>query len=375
MDQGYNGLEDGERRAHTELPDEATEDRSFRSFMRLLSTGRAEVLDMGDLPAFSSVTMAGSRAAHALTMGQIAPDTTGAPSVNPAVQVDVMPTVAERLKFFGGASRMCQQVDTPGDTRKKEWPQSDDLEMGEIHLPDPADLDGSGFRASATEQDWDLDVIEFPCYRTDSKYFDVSMETMEQLGINVEEFIRRKVIRRLGRIADHHYTNNATDRSAERRVGGRAGDGPGRGEQFRSHLAGPGEHPGPGEPGLSDARRRDRAGRLHAGGFGSDRLSDHGQDGVPDQAHGGSAQAAHLAAGDRVRPGRVSRDHLRIPLRGAGVRAARGGQQADGAVRQLRAPTGSGAPAARCCSGWSTRRPSRSSPRGTSDSRGRTRSR
>lgn len=120
-------------------------------------------------------------------------------SVQESVQIDVMNNVVDRLKFFGGPARMSYQFDTPSNTRPIKFPQLDDTVAGEIQKTQ---------KTQASEESFDLPAIDFKAYRASSKFLDLSLEAVDDLGLDIEGVIRRCLVRRLGRAWDNYFTND-----------------------------------------------------------------------------------------------------------------------------------------------------------------------
>ena len=190
LSDGNNGLESGEIRDHQASLE--------ASGMKKMPSNN--VLDLSKVPGLPEWTQ-GREAGYRMNLAQVVSDAAGTHSVQPAVQIDVMPTLIERMKYFGGASRFAYQFDTPSDVRPVKYPLDDDTAIGEIIRAQAA---------AATEQDAGLDDIEFEVFRGSSKYIDLSLEVFNSLGINVEEWMRNKLMRRLGRAWDNDFTNYAT---------------------------------------------------------------------------------------------------------------------------------------------------------------------
>lgn len=185
MERGNNGLESGEIEDH--------QASLSKTNMRMLPS--KHVLDLSKIPARpdeNSVTR--------LMNTQVVSDGAGTPTVQPVVQVNVLPTVIDRLMYYGGASRFAYQFNTPGDMRPVKHPMDDDLAMGEIQ---------NNQRTSTGEQEAELTTIQFDVHRSSSKYIDMSLESFSDLGIDVDAWLRAKLVRRLGRVWDHALTNGS----------------------------------------------------------------------------------------------------------------------------------------------------------------------
>lgn len=112
------------------------------------------------------------------------------------VQTDVATTVLDALKAYGGM-RVVADVMQTGGGNPMSWPTSDGTsEEGEI-------LDQN---ASAADADVTFGTKDLPVYKYSSKVVTVPIELLQDSNVDIEAFVRGRLVTRLGRITNKHFT-------------------------------------------------------------------------------------------------------------------------------------------------------------------------
>lgn len=112
------------------------------------------------------------------------------------VQTDVAKTVLDALKAFGGMRAVAEVMQT-AQGNSMSWPTSDGTaEEGEI-------LDQN---ATASDADVTFGTKDLPVYKYSSKVVTVPIELLQDSNIDVEAFVRSRLVTRLGRITNKHFT-------------------------------------------------------------------------------------------------------------------------------------------------------------------------
>jgi len=121
------------------------------------------------------------------------------------VQTEVATQVLEALKQFGGMRRVATVIQTAmGNTIN--YPTSDGTsETGEI----------IGQNTTATALDPSFGVVALNVYKFSSKIIAVPFELLQDSQVDVEAFVRRRMVQRLGRITNTKFTVGAGDGSSE----------------------------------------------------------------------------------------------------------------------------------------------------------------
>lgn len=115
--------------------------------------------------------------------GYLVPDTTVA-------------SVLEALKAFGGM-RSVANIITTGTGNTMNYPTSDGTaEVGEI-------VDQN---ASASDADVSFGVLSLDVYKYSSKVVTVPIELLQDSNVDIEAFVRKRLVSRLGRIMNSHFT-------------------------------------------------------------------------------------------------------------------------------------------------------------------------
>jgi len=112
------------------------------------------------------------------------------------VQTDVAKTVAEALKKYGGMRQVAEVIQTAqGNTIN--YPTSDGTsEEGEI----------IGENSAASNQDPSFGFKPLGVYKYSSKVIAVPLELLQDSAIDVESFVNARIVTRLGRITNKHFT-------------------------------------------------------------------------------------------------------------------------------------------------------------------------
>ncbi|WP_340265416.1 phage major capsid protein [Sphingobium mellinum] len=112
------------------------------------------------------------------------------------VQTDVAKTVLDALKAYGGM-RDIGDVFQSGSGNAMNWPTSDGTsEEGEI-------LDQN---ATAADADVSFGTKDLPVYKYSSKTVAVPIELLQDSSVDIEAFVRARLVTRLGRITNKHFT-------------------------------------------------------------------------------------------------------------------------------------------------------------------------
>lgn len=112
------------------------------------------------------------------------------------VATEVASTVLDALKAFGGM-RAVGDVFRTAQGNPMNWPTSDGTsEEGEI-------VDEN---ASATDLDISFGVKSLPVYKYSSKVVTVPIELLMDSSVDIEAFVRARLVTRLGRITNKHFT-------------------------------------------------------------------------------------------------------------------------------------------------------------------------
>lgn len=112
------------------------------------------------------------------------------------VATEVASTVLDALKAFGGM-RAVGDVFRTAQGNPMNWPTSDGTsEEGEI-------VDENG---SATDDDIEFGVKSLPVFKYSSKVVTVPIELLMDSTVDIEAFVRARLVTRLGRITNRHFT-------------------------------------------------------------------------------------------------------------------------------------------------------------------------
>lgn len=112
------------------------------------------------------------------------------------VPITTASTILESLKSYGGMREVAEIIRTSGG-ESMNFPTSDGTsEEGEI----------IGENQSATDADVAFGVKSLPVYKYSSKVVTVPIELLQDSSADIEGFIRNRLLTRLGRITNRHYT-------------------------------------------------------------------------------------------------------------------------------------------------------------------------
>lgn len=112
------------------------------------------------------------------------------------VPTETATTVLDALKAFGGMREACTVIRT-GSGASMEWPTSDGTsEEGEI----------LGENEAATDSDPTFGTKSLPVQKFSSKVVAVPIELIQDTGVDLEAFIRARLVQRLGRITNKKFT-------------------------------------------------------------------------------------------------------------------------------------------------------------------------
>jgi HK97 family phage major capsid protein len=105
--------------------------------------------------------------------------------------------IAETMKSFGGMRRAGAEIITTESGNPLPWPTNDDTDNEGAILAE---------NTQVTEQDLVLDTAELGAYVYTSKLVRVSLQLLQDSGVDIEAFLTRKLGERLGRVTNRHYT-------------------------------------------------------------------------------------------------------------------------------------------------------------------------
>lgn len=112
------------------------------------------------------------------------------------VQTDVANAVLDALKAYGGMRGVAEVIRT-AQGNPMSWPTSDGTsEEGEIVAEN----------GSASDLDASFGTKDLPVYKYSSKVITVPVELLQDSTIDVEAFVRGRLVTRLGRITNKHNT-------------------------------------------------------------------------------------------------------------------------------------------------------------------------
>lgn len=112
------------------------------------------------------------------------------------VPTEIASTLIEALKKFGGMRAVAQQL-TTATGNALSFPTTDGTsEVGEILAEN----------AQATAADPTFGTVGLNVFKYSSKIIAVPIELLQDSSVDIEAFVRRRIIERIGRIANQHYT-------------------------------------------------------------------------------------------------------------------------------------------------------------------------
>ena len=113
------------------------------------------------------------------------------------VQTEVAKSVLDALKLFGGMRAVSTIIQTSG-VGDLQYPTSDGTaEVGEIIAQN----------TTATAADISFGTKTLTAYKYSSKVVAVPFELLQDSNVDVEAFVRQRLVTRLGRITNQHFTN------------------------------------------------------------------------------------------------------------------------------------------------------------------------
>lgn len=112
------------------------------------------------------------------------------------VATEVATSVLDALKEFGGMRAVANVISTAGGN-PMQFPTSDGTsEEGEIIAEN----------GTATDADVDFGTKALPVYKYSSKVVTVPIELLQDSSVDIEAFVRSRLVTRLGRITNKHFT-------------------------------------------------------------------------------------------------------------------------------------------------------------------------
>ena len=113
------------------------------------------------------------------------------------VQTDVAKSIIENLKAFGGMRQVAEVFRTESGN-PMNFPTSDGTsEVGEIMAQN----------AQASGLDVSFGTLALPVYKYGSKVIAVPIELLQDSSVDIEAFVKSRIVTRLGRITNQHFTN------------------------------------------------------------------------------------------------------------------------------------------------------------------------
>lgn len=112
------------------------------------------------------------------------------------VATDVATTVLDALKSYGGMREVAEVIQT-SQGNPMAFPTSDGTsEEGEIVAQN----------ASASDLDVSFGTADLPVYKYSSKVVTIPFELLQDSNVDIEAFVRGRLVSRLGRITNKHFT-------------------------------------------------------------------------------------------------------------------------------------------------------------------------
>lgn len=112
------------------------------------------------------------------------------------VQSEVAKSVVDALKAFGGM-RQVATLFTTDQGNPLNYPTSDGTsEVGELVAEN----------AEATDAHITFGTVALPVYKYSSKVVTVPVELLQDSNVDIEAFVRKRIVTRLGRIENNHFT-------------------------------------------------------------------------------------------------------------------------------------------------------------------------
>lgn len=112
------------------------------------------------------------------------------------VATEVATSILDALKLFGGMRSVAEVLQT-SQGNPMQFPTSDGTaEVGEIVAEN----------ASASDADLSFGTKSLPVYKYSSKVVAVPIELLQDSNVDIEAFVRARLVTRLGRITNTHFT-------------------------------------------------------------------------------------------------------------------------------------------------------------------------
>lgn len=112
------------------------------------------------------------------------------------VATEVAATVVEALKKFGGMRQVADVIVTSGGN-PMQFPTSD-------YTSEEGEIVGENVTASVLDSNFGTKAL--PVYKYSSKSFAVPIELLQDSNVDIEAWVQRVLVSRLGRITNKHYT-------------------------------------------------------------------------------------------------------------------------------------------------------------------------
>ncbi len=129
---------------------------------------------------------------EARAMG-VAPDSAGGYTV----PNEMMSVIIDGQKAFNGVRRSRAEIMPSSDGRPWDMPTGDDTGVEGEQI---------GENQPATEGDITLGTKPFPVYKYSTRIIRVSMELLQDSNTNIENYISRKMMERIGRVTERKFT-------------------------------------------------------------------------------------------------------------------------------------------------------------------------
>ena len=197
-DAGMKAIEsiDAQIENHVKLNEAAVQDRVEENVLAAAERNAKDAPSEG-AALFAKWVKGGDRALSAEDWNKIrnTMSTTTGSEGGYTVPTEVASSVLDALKAFGGMRSLATVIRTDGGAGMT-WPTSDGTaEEGEIVAEN----------ASATDEDVSFGELALPVYKYSSKVVPVPIELLQDSNVDIEAFVRGRLVTRLGRITNKHY--------------------------------------------------------------------------------------------------------------------------------------------------------------------------
>lgn len=115
------------------------------------------------------------------------------------VDSQVATSVIDALKAFGGMRQVSTVIATSGFGGLSFPTSNGTSEVGEIIAENGA----------ATDQDVTFGTVALPAYKYSSKVVSIPIELLQDSGVDIEAFVQSRLVTRLGRITNTHFTTGS----------------------------------------------------------------------------------------------------------------------------------------------------------------------